>query len=343
MIPKNIVFAVALLTMASAAGAQTLGPNLYWPGDFENHIYAGIYSNQKAVTLGENANHTPAGKRAWEIHPGYQHLELIVPGERRYRVAFWAKTPQDLTLTLRFVSVDANEKKPDRSAKSRDNDTPIALKAGDEWQRYQVDFVAANPYPGPEVGEVLLSLYNATNATAFVDDLEVRELDAAPTLVNGNFEEGARGWDVSAAGGDATRTMQSLERDAQLLLGLSTNGEAVASRATQVVANHGLAAKRVKVSADVAYVTNFAPERAWSGVLFVLRDGDSANAPLIASQPAPHWYPVSLSARPHVFRTVEAVYTIPAASKSLFFEVQMQNGVGKNLAAVRHVRWEVLP
>ncbi len=347
---------MALITFGVLAspvcGAAGLSSNIYWPGSFEHGLFGGAYSNNQKVHLSRTANHTPGGEYAWEIRPGYQHLELLVPGNSAYRLSFWMLTHQNMT--LHFKVIGAPDATQGGAATFREHLHPIAVTGSTAWQSCQLEFTTAAPYPGPVLTEVLLTAFNGGTTSAFIDDLSIqrrvcadktqaRVFTSTTAISNGTFERGATNWFVPyeppgtplAAG--ALQSRPELPRHGTLLVLDTTATPAVA----QIIRSSDLAGTRIRLSADVAFLTNKHVAHAWSGVLFVLSDGATVDSPLLTPEPAPFWYVVALSEPPGVVRRISAEYDIPVTSTALCLRIVLQPQVGRNLAIVDNVLIEV--
>ena len=354
-LPVTLACCVGLLNVAARGAAVEPGENLYWPGDFETHLYGGIYSNSVNVEISADANHTPDGGQAWQVGKGYHHLERLVPGHSRYRLTFWAKTPSPLTVKFKVISPGEEPAAEGEKPKLKDRTYEIALKAGEAWQRYTLDFETGEPYPGPIVTEVLFSIWSGQSKAAYIDDLQIQPLvdpEAAPAapageptkaIVNGDFERGVSGWVLPEGQGKPIPAAAVAGGDDRpwpghaLVLGKAGHPEAAVSSVAQAIDASALAGKRVRVSADVAYLSSELPIQSWSGVLIVLWAGDRAVGEPLEPTPKPFWCPMGLSAPVGRFRTIAAEYDIPADAKSLYLRIMTQNGMGSNLAALDNV------
>jgi hypothetical protein len=98
-----------------------------------------------------------------------------------------------------------------------------------------------------------------------------------------------------------------------------------------------LAGRRIQVSADVAFVETDPAATSWAGILIdvVARsDGETSLNP----DPAPFWNVLGHAAPRGEFRTIRAVFQVPAEARELILRIQAQPGIGTSVAAVRGLR-----
>ncbi len=339
-----------LLPLSAISAPERLGPNPYWPGDFETIIFAGGYSNNLNVTVTDRANRTPGGSRSWEVHPGYQHLEILIKGERHHRLSFWARCPEPVELVLKVIS-HARPNQTDGKP-FRDNNHPISLRTGSEWRYYAYDFYTPDPYPSVAEAEILLTLANPHDGPAFIDDMKIREIDPSPEPVrplplpsgivrNGDFDLGGASWlwpDASAATGPTLRPHAG-----RTCVVFGDPSEGWTTEAGQRLDVRSLAGRRIRLEADVAFLTNEVPEHAWLGMAFDLFNGSSAESPALASTPKVFWPPFCRSVPTGQFQTVSAAYTLPDDATDVWLRLNYQQKAWRNQLAVDAVRIVVEP
>lgn len=125
---------------------------------------------------------------------------------------------------------------------------------------------------------------------------------------NGDFDLGGASWswpDASAATGP---TLRPLAGRTCVVLGDPSEGGI--TEAGQRLDVRSLAGRRIRLEADVAFLTNEVPEHAWLGMAFDLFNGPSAESPALASTPEVFWHPFCRSEPTGQFQTVSAAYTL---------------------------------
>jgi len=336
------------LPAAEEPPARDWGTNLYWPGDFELGFPGGCFSFVRRGEISAEVNRTPGGRASWQLSPGYQHLELLVPAHRRGRLSFWALSaaPQKIDLLvvapLEGVADDASGKK------SRTISHPVDIKASDAWQFHEVPFETEKPYPHPPRTEILVTCFNGSPQPFYIDDLQVHmEADTAPVrgvepvpcpLRNADFLDGTAFWQTDRPAPD-----RPPDGPPGLWLGVGEDSGTPASMAWQPLEAKGLAGRRIRISADVTYVSMQPPYEPWGAILFVLHQGDSPQADVLPPLGHwPFWCPIGHAARPGEARRISAEYQIPATADRLVLCIQAQQGIGRNRAVVRGIAFEDL-
>lgn len=359
LVKRTVVVSLVswIIFSSSAAWAGGSG-NLYWPGGFESHLFGGIYSNNKFVTLTDKANHTVNGIRSWEVHAGYQHLELIIPCEKDYRLSFWAKNDRPYTIIMK--NIGPGEKDSSGKVMPVEEHIPIHISVNKEWKKYSLKFNTGVAYPGPVTDEILISIFLPENEVAYIDDLSVVPLSplededleaiARPVelLVNPDFEKGAVGWSrVDHADPGAIRTEDFHTSEAEtgvnhfLLLAATSEGHS-SDRIGQVFSAESLAGKSLLIACDAGFLTMDYPGFAWSGIVIDLLDGASPDAPPIRPEPWPFWYPLCKAQPPGTLERIEAVFQIPEDASELMLVFKLGSRVGLNKALIDNIRMGIL-
>jgi len=329
-----------------------LFPNLYWPGTFENALYGGNFSSALNVSLCDTVNYTLGGKRSWYLKQNtYQHLELLTQGKGTFLVRFQAKATNAIQIVVKGVY-----KAEDNSSKTED--FVVDILGDNQWHLYEKEFVVTKPYPGPRTGEVLITSYNPGGVDAWIDNLEVlrnspdeEELiqikgKAIKLLKNAHFENGCKNWFVPESRvniSDQAIITYSNGKEKTKVLCLSLTESNSVPAAAQIIEGKSLANKTIRISARVSFLSISEDASSWSGLLFSLKNGNSADSELISSIPSPHWYVLGLSSPPGCMTKVSAIYKIPKNASKLFFEIAVQNGIKQNRAIVDDILIEVLP
>ncbi len=296
--------------------------NVYWPGDFEHHVAGGCFSKARGVMLSQAENHTPGGNQSWAIQPGYQHLELVVKGYTPQRLTFMAKTESPLTLQVKII---------ERYAKPADLEKPyyeiihpIDLIPGSDWREYTLEFSSDRPFPGPELLEILLTVYHGGEFPAFIDDVAIQEV--GPT-------EGS-----PVVSPETDPDFPALSLSALPIRLFRENREVSLPVNLGAVVN-----RKILLSADVAFETNHEPEFSWSGVLLELSvQTKGTDQVKLKPDPMPHWLPFGLSAPTGEYRTVSAVYWIPPEAGSGSLAITLQPRALANTAWVGNVTLRVI-
>ena len=338
----RFIIIICSICLLAHLTAEDLGPNLYWPGNFEQGLYGGIYSNNVKCTLSRQENHSPNGQQCWELKKGYQHLELLVPGHKQYRLQFSAKTKHQASIIFKIVT-PAPE---DADTKNKTINSTITLEASEAWNDYSFDFTTIEPYPGPIQTEIIITLYNGNDDSIFIDDLRVQELNPAKPIqnhdqwvnstfpINGNFSAGSQHWKLSNNGA---------QRAEYLRISSKHNTEQLPYFANTVVAHNGqLAGQTVLLQADIAYETYLDMKSPWSAVLIEMANGKQLSDGRISPSVKPFWYPFSLSAPTKQAQTVQASFIVPEDSMELCIQFMMQGGLLNNIARIDNVQISVL-
>jgi hypothetical protein len=295
------VFMVVAALLAPAATAEEGPTNAYWPGDFESHLSGGIFSRDRGVVVSDEANATPGGSRSWKLVEGYQHLELLVPGESAIEIGFNAKAEARTVLLFKVVLPAEVEGGPTSTI-----DTEFIIEPSNDWKPYEIELQTGEPYPGPIVTELLITCYKPEDEAAYVDDLTIA-FEAPPAATG------------AATGGEPIKlTADSL------------------SHRTSLDAAE-LRGRTVDVSADVTYESH--DGTVWAGVVFtLLAQREQGEAFAIDPAPRPHWVPLNLSAKPGESATATARYIIPDDVTSLSLVAQLQANAVNNPATVDNIR-----
>ena len=348
----NVVFSQSLTDIDSMTFKNAnpyLEKNSYWPGDFESTLYGGIFSSATKVQLVEGENHTKNGKSSWSIQPStYQHLELLTAGLGDFRVSFFAKSDKPQSVIVKWVYIDT-------SGEQKTEDQTISVKGDNEWHRYVAEYEVTSPYPGPRIGEVLITCYGAAGAQTWIDDLEVRrnsidkEAFITPNpdfltevIKNGRFEDGNSGWVIS--GTDEPVPSSSISQ----IVGRFNSGKSLlmgnqgSNEIAQIIDASSLAGKKIRVSLDVNYLDIDNTKTQWTGLICSLKDGNNKSATLLASNPSPFWLVQGQAARLGEWKKIYANYEIPAGATDLYFEVSIQNNAQSNRIMIDNVFIEVL-
>ena len=348
----NVVFSQALTEIDSMTFNNPnpkLEENTYWPGDFESTLYGGIFSSATNVELVEAENHTENGKGSWYIQPStYQHLELLTAGLGDFRVSFFAKSNKAQSVIVKWVYID-------EFGDQKTEDQVVSVKSDNEWHRYDVEYEVTSPYPGPRIGEVLITCYGAAGAQTWIDDLEVRrnsideEAFVTPNpdfltevIKNGRFEDGNSSWLISGTAepvpsSSISQIIGRFNSGKSLLMGNQGSNEIA-----QIVDASSLAGKKIRVSLDVSYLDIDNTKTQWTGLICSLKEGNNKASPLLASNPSPFWLVQGQAARLGEWKKIYANYEIPAGVTELYFEVSIQNNARSNRIMIDNVFIEVL-
>lgn len=319
-----LLLALLPLSLSAAPASAERGPNLYWPGDFEARFEGGIFGSQTNLALSTEANHTPGGRQSWKLNRGYQHLELLVPFHRKGTVSFWVLAAQPQTFVLKVVDPTPGVPvTPENPVSTRDQ--TLAIPASSEWQHHTLEIETVNAWPKPPVSEILLSFYHPEGGPVFIDDLEVRMApDPAPAALLG-------------------RSVVALT-DAAFFEGLTLGSTAPNTSFVQrPLKAEALSSRRVRVSADVTYLSMNGEIKNWASILFVMVKGHASDSPAIAPiGDWPFWAPIGHAAPVGKPRRITAEYQVPADADTLSLQVLAQPGLGSNLARISGLTFEVI-
>jgi hypothetical protein len=325
---------LSLLFLASSdVTTPKFRPNGYWPGDFERGFIGGMYSNNHGCRLSDQVNRTDGGTRSWKITPGYQHLELLLPAERKAKVSFWAKSDTPQTLDVNVITpAEVTKKNP---AGTRKIIHTIDIKPGEAWQQYELSFDMVEPFPYLRASEILLSSYNAGDASWYIDDLEIRwEQDTEAgwknvgVITNGDLEAGDTAW------ADATLAKTD-DGGSALAVGTADSPVPVSRASHQSFDATAIAGKRVRMAADIAYESHENVDDNWSAVVIAIK-ADGKVIPAIDRWPL--WMPLGMAGPVGQFKTIAAEFDIPEEVQSLRLEVVAQPGLTTNVALVDNIR-----
>jgi len=318
----TVLLTIIFLATSNALPAQTPDSepdkNLYWPGEFETRFEGGIFSSVLNGEITRAENRTPGGSGSWQINPGYQLLELLVSPHSVGVLRFHAMTDTKQTVILKVIepSEDAADGK-----KTTSRDYPVTLDPSGKWEPYEIAFETGPGFPKPLVSELLVTSFNAGDASFFIDDLTVtmaeEESNWTPVITE-NF--------LSKSGGSP------------LVVGSKKNASAPASRGRVPLDLGKYAGKRVRVSADVTFLSLEGEFKPWSAILFVLQQ-PNGSAPTVLSPEGdwPFWCPIGQAGRPGQPKRVSAEYLLPQDAGQLILEAQAQPGIGDNLAQLGEV------
>jgi hypothetical protein len=339
-----------LLPVAASAedpAAAVYGENRYWPGDFEASLIGGMYSSDLRCTLSDQANRTPNGSHAWALEPGYQHLELLMPGHRRALCTFWARSPHDQVFELHVITPDQDP--ADDSVVSRKVTYPVTLEASDDWVYYEIAFETIEPFPAGSLTEVLLAAYNGREEPAYIDDLALRWEDEDPAaagawrevevLQDADFEDGGS-WSIMPEPlTDAARAERPDGTGHALLIAPPGHAAGPSHIAWQPIDAAPLRGRRIRLTAEVSFPEFFGPRSAWAAVLLVLRQGVGPEAPPLPTASGwPFWMTLGQAAEPGRFGTASAEFEVPADADQLTLSIQAQEELGRHRAYVDRIR-----
>lgn len=316
---------VSTRDLTRAITAPEYGPNLYWPGDFEARFEGGNFGSMLGnMALSTETNRTPGGRQSWRINAGYQHLELLVPSFSKGVLSFWALATRPQTLVFKVVDplpgVLVTRENP-----ARTHDQTLTIPASSDWQRHEIAFEAFNSWPKPPVSEILITFYNQDGDSVFIDDLEVRMApDASPAPKPG-------------------RPVAAMP-DATFFENLTFGTEAPHKTSAFCSLNaDDLRGHRVRISADVTYLSMDGDIQNWGSILFSIVEGQfGAGQALDPIGEWPFWAPIGHAAPVGAPRRISAEYHIPADAYALQFQVMAQPGLGRNTARIDNIHFEVL-
>jgi hypothetical protein len=335
---------------ADRDAAPVYGENRYWPGDFEESLVGGMFSSHLRCTLSDQANRTPRGAHAWALEPGYQHLELLMPGHRRALCTFWARSPHEQRFELHVITPDHDP--ADASVVSRKVTYPVTLVASDEWVAYEIAFETIEPFPPGSLTEVLLAAYNGQQEPVYLDDLALRWEGEDPAaaaiwrevdvLDDADFEEGGS-WSIDPAQlTDAARAARPDGSGHALLIAPPGHAAGPSLTAWQPIDAEPLRGRRIRLTAEVAFPEYFRPRSAWAAVLLVLRQGVGPEArPLPTAHGWPFWMTLGQAAEPGTFGSVSAEFDVPADAEELTLSIQAQEELERHRAYVDRIRVHV--
>jgi hypothetical protein len=320
---KMIVLAGLFLGTCVMARAD-YGSNLYWPGDFEARFEGGNFGSQLNLTLSTETNRTPGGRQSWRINAGYQHLELLVPSFRKGVLSFWTLATQPQKLVFKVVDplpgVQVTRENP-----ARTHDQTLTIPASSDWQRHEIAFETFNSWPKPPVSEILITFYNQSDGPVFIDDLEVR---MAPDTAS------------PPPPGRPIDILNDAAAFEGLILGSTPPALSFIGRPLDAVQIRG---QRIRVSADVTYLSMDGDIQHWGSILFVINQSqDGSGQALDPVGEWPFWAPIGHAAPVGTPRHISAEYLIPADANALQFQVQAQSGLGRNTARIDNIRFEIL-
>ncbi len=329
--------------------------NLYWPGNFEQAVYGGNFSRALNVVLDDTDNFTQNGNKAWHLMPGkYQHLEILTTDKGEWTVSFMAKSIKPVDVLIKPVFQDEEHKK-------HTEDHAVSLVGDGQWHPYRVTFKVSQPYPGPKSGELLVSCYNGSGADAWIDNLELspapsNKLEASftkpnPSMVtnlikNNDFESGISHWQSTTEGAvfDASSLRKlDIEGNKTRAIVLSPQvTEGATASVGQAIDATSLAGKRIRVSAEVSFLTLNGNGFSWHGFLLDVHEGDNKDGKVISGDPSPNWMPMGLSAPVGKSKRCYSEYFVPAGTEHLFIELKTLPKMADNLVAVDNVTIEVI-
>jgi hypothetical protein len=308
-----------------ATEPDSFGANLYWPGDFEARFEGGIFGSKRGTVISAGPNRTPGGKQSWEIVEGYQHLELLVPSHRKGIITFYALATQPQTMVLKVVDpipdVAVTPENPVRS-----HDQFIEIAASSEWKKYEIPIETHNSWPKPPVSEILLTFYNYEDkGSVRIDDLEVRMTPDPPQ---------------TAGTAPAVPPLADTACFHDLTYGPEAPATALAHRPLDLTSILG---KRIRLSADVTFLSMDGEINHWGSILFVISKGDNLTGPVLDPLGAwPLWAPIGHAAPPGKPRRISAEYQIPADADALTLRIVAQSGIGPNTARVANLDFKIL-
>ncbi len=302
------------------------GPNLYWPGDFEHRFEGGIFGSQTNLHITAAPGRCSESKKVWKIVSGYQHLELLVPSYCKGKITFWAFASYPQTLIFKVVDpLPPEVASPGNETRTLDQNHII--EASGEWKFYQIEFETLGSWPKPPVSEILLCFFHEGNGDVLIDDLEVR-MAPVQRVVEGLIP------DVLPISADAF---------AGTLFGSKGDGQGVTNFAENSIDATSLRGKRIRISANVTYLSMSGNIQHWGSILFLLKSTDPADGEILQPEGDwPFWAPIGHASPPGEPRRIHAVFQVPEEIAGLQLIIQAQQGIGSNLARVDGLNFEIL-
>lgn len=345
---------LAFAVIGSAAAAEPpedADDNLYWPGDFEGHLYGGSYSSDLNVTLTDRANHTPGGSHAWALQPAtYQHLELLTPTRGDYELQLMARAASPVTLQLKLVS--PAQTSPDQvdpeAASTRETVHKLAVPASAEWRPIRLAFSVDDPYPGPLAGETLLGGYNPSTEPVYIDDVRLRRITHDPLPIESGGEVLLTIRPEAFATIDAQPAVAPwIDRHGVTRRGLVLHGRTIdhadatgtARVAHAEVPAGAMRGRRVLVEIDATLLSSDPPMDPWAALVIDLQAVSDAGQARLTPTPGPHWMPMGQAPRPGSIKTTRAAYDVPGDADRIRIDLIVQDGVGDNAFAVTEIRF----
>ncbi|MEM6821055.1 MAG: hypothetical protein AAF558_03780 [Verrucomicrobiota bacterium] len=346
-----LVLVAVVIRLTSYSSENIERKNLYWPGNFESHLYGGCFSNQKKVVVTNQENHTPDGEKSWELRKGFQLIEFVVAPHQTYQLSFWLKTTQIPKIQVKVVH--PRETQTGEKRQSAETTYKIPTRVKNDWNYYSLDIETQAPYPN-HLSEVLLTVWSPESGQTFIDDIVIKPLvdvteqikgSPASLIVNPDFESGSSGWTHSGASFGAVakdawiRTIGG--RGKVAILEIVKTGKP-SPHLSQVIPSKDIAGKQIQFSFDAAYLSNDQAISHWSGVIAEVKNGNHQGAQALQPTPKPHWYPLGLASPLGVFQTIKANYNVPKDSEYLFLSLQLLPKTGPNQVAIDNVQIRIL-